>query len=166
VWTVAFSPDGQTLAAGMGPSVWLWDPAARRIRAMFKVPHNIRIVAFAPDGKTLVTVGAVTNPATGQVEGVGQLFDLASLQPKATVRSHGQRIVGVSFSSDGRLLSTASNSAPEVRLWDISKVRPPSVPVVAAAPALRRNVNPVAAAAPSRLAQLPPAGLPVAGSPP
>jgi WD40 repeat protein len=168
MWTVAFSPDGQTLAVGTGPTVWLWDPATRRIRATLKVSHNVRILAFAPDGKTLVTVGALTNRATRQVEGAGQLFDVASLQPRAMVGSHGQQIVGMSVSPDGRLLSTVSNSAPEVRLWDISKVPPPAVPVVASAPAPRRNANPVAPAAPGpgRRAQLPPAGLPVAGSPP
>ena len=69
----------------------------------------------------------------------------------------------MSFAPDGRLLSTASNSDPAVRLWDISKLPPPPpVPVVAATPAPSPNAD----RAPGRFPQLPAGGLPVAGSPP
>ena len=162
VWSVAFAPDGQTLATGTGRSLGLWDPTTRRLRATLKVPHIVRVVAFSPDGKTLATVGTVSNPPSGQAEGVGQLLDLATLQPRAIVRGHGRLIVAVSFAPDERLLSTASNSDPGVCLWDISKLPPPPVPVVAATPAPSPNENRV----PGRSSRLPAAGLSVAGSPP
>jgi WD40 repeat protein len=161
VWTIAFAPDGQTLAAGMGPSLWLWDPLTRRARATLKVPHTIRGVAFSPDGKTLVTVGPATNRSSERVEEVGQLCDVAPLQPRAILLSHRQNIVGVSFSPDGRLLSTATLNEPAVRLWDISKFPPPPEAAVAATPP-----TPNGNAAPSRLGQLPPGGLSLPGTPP
>ena len=56
VSSVAFSPDGKTLAAGCGGGVVLWD-AARRERlapAPLPVPEgDVYSVAFSPDGKTL-----------------------------------------------------------------------------------------------------------------
>ncbi len=164
VWSVAFSPDGRTLAIGTGRSLGLWDPITRQVRATFRLPHIVRVVAFSADGKTLATMGTISDPHLGQPEGGGQLLDVATLQPRAILRSHGRLIVGASVSPDGRLLSTASNSDPAVRLWDISKLPPPPPPVavVAATPAPSPNAD----RAPGRSAQFPAGGLPVAGSPP
>ena len=59
VTSVAFSPDGKTLAAGYGVDgggVVLWDVAARRRLADEPLPVKegvVRSVAFSPDGKTL-----------------------------------------------------------------------------------------------------------------
>jgi WD40 repeat protein len=156
VWSVAFSPDGQTLATGRGRFLGLWDPITRHMRATTRVLPNIRVVAFAADGKTLVAVGSLPGLPQGQGEGAGQLLDVATLQPRATVPSHGRLIVGASFSPDGRLLGTASDSAPEVRLWDISRLPLPIVPAVADAPVQ----------GPAMIGQLPAGGPAVAGSPP
>jgi len=167
VWSVAFSPDGRTLATGKGRSLGLWDPITRHVRATFRVPHIVRVVAFSPDGKTLATVGTVSDPHLGQAEGGGQLLDLATLQQRAILGSHGRLIVGLSFAPDGCLLSTASNSDPAVRLWDISKLPPPPpVPVVAATPAPSPVGNRAPDGASGRFGLLPAEGLPVAGIPP
>ena len=61
VQSVAFSPDGKTLAAGYGGGVGgggvvLWDVAARKRLADDPLPVKegyVRSVAFSPDGKTL-----------------------------------------------------------------------------------------------------------------
>ena len=64
VYCVSFSPDGQTLAVGGGGGgfdrsygeVKLWDLKMGRIRAVIKGEmRKIRSLAFAPDGKSLVT---------------------------------------------------------------------------------------------------------------
>ena len=94
VWSVAFSPDGRTLATGTGRSLGLWDPITRQVRATFPVPHIVRVVAFSADGKTLATVGTIADPHLGQPEGGGQLLDVATLQQRAILRSHGRLIVG------------------------------------------------------------------------
>ena len=78
VYSVAFSPDGKTLAAGYGliglrGSVVLWDVATRKRLAEdpLRVEEgNVQSVAFSPDGKTL---------AAGHGGGVGGvvLWDVA-----------------------------------------------------------------------------------------
>jgi WD40 repeat protein len=64
VYCVAFSPAGGTLAVGVGSrafdgsygEVRLWDVGLGRVRAVLKGESGkVRSLAFAPDGKTLVT---------------------------------------------------------------------------------------------------------------
>jgi WD40 repeat protein len=54
VWSVAFSPDGKTLAAGANDgSVWLWgmtDPARPAVTATLNgLPGHVFSIAFSPD---------------------------------------------------------------------------------------------------------------------
>src|SRR5205823_1774761 len=56
---MALSPDGTRVACGGdGGSIELWDIATRAVRGRFTCPDAfINALAFAPDGRSLVTVG-------------------------------------------------------------------------------------------------------------
>ena len=60
VWSVAFAPDGRTLAAGDGGgAVRFWDVAAGRERQRFAWDVGpVQALAFAPDGLTCAAGGA------------------------------------------------------------------------------------------------------------
>src|SRR5437016_287600 len=79
VTSVAFSPDGKTVASGCADSrsvndtVWLWNVASGRATATLSGQNTS--VAFSPDGKTL---------AIGGLDGAAHLWDLAAGQPAAT----------------------------------------------------------------------------------
>ena len=71
VASVAFSPDGKTLAAGYGVGggggVVLWDVAARKRLVDEPLPVKegaVWSVAFSPDGKTLAAGYGVTATAS------------------------------------------------------------------------------------------------------
>jgi WD40 repeat protein len=59
VWfdALAFSPDGETLAT-CGPQVVVWDVEAEAVRARFSAHQGQPTgLAFAPDGKSLISIG-------------------------------------------------------------------------------------------------------------
>jgi WD40 repeat protein len=73
VYSVAFSPDGKTLAAGSADgTVGLWDVATgQQIGDPLAAPGGpVYSVAFSPDGKTL---------AAGSADGTIRLWDVAYL---------------------------------------------------------------------------------------
>ncbi|MDG9702033.1 WD40 repeat domain-containing protein [Streptomyces sp. DH37] len=133
--SVAYAPDGRTLASGgHDGTVRLWDTAVRPgsadrpedVGRPLGEPLRFRTgpvgaVAFAPpDGGLLVAAGE---------GGAVQLWDVRDrARPRAVGRplvSHDEEnVVSVAFAPDGRTLATAGDDGT-VRLWDLSDpVRP------------------------------------------
>ena len=105
VHSVAFSPDGTTLASGAGDGIKLWDVSAKNISAT--LPRGAASVAFSPDGTIL---------AFGSGVDIG-LWDLATDRVFATLSGHTDPVRSLAFSPDGAMLS--SGAADAIRLWDL-----------------------------------------------
>ena len=112
VWSVAYSPDGATLASGSpDKTVKLWNIATRRNIATLRHPYPVRSVSFSPDGTTL---------ASGSGREI-KLWDIATETDIATFEGHKNVVWSVSFSPDGTTL--ASGSGRDIKLWNIATRR-------------------------------------------
>jgi WD40 repeat protein len=123
VYSVAFSPDGQTLATADDNTVILWDLTDRDHPRRLGRPLTGHSVAFSPDGRTLATA---SNDETvtlwdlsdrGQPRGLGPSFTSAhSWTPLMVLFG---RAFSAAFSPDGHMLATATLDE-RVMLWDLS----------------------------------------------
>jgi WD40 repeat protein/class 3 adenylate cyclase len=107
---LAFSPDGQTLAAAVNDAITLWrvSPWQKKITLTASLPGNY-VVAFSPDG-VLMALGSGAKAT---------LQDLATGREVATLNGHTNKIASMAFSPDGKALATGSYDHT-VKLWDVA----------------------------------------------
>jgi WD40 repeat protein len=103
VTDIAFSPDGQFLAAvDTNEDAVLWQVADAT--AAWRLPDSSGPVAFSPDGQLL---------ALGSEDGIA-IRRVADGEAIITLKDYGSSAV---FSSDGKMLITAGS---DIRFWDVA----------------------------------------------
>jgi RNA polymerase sigma factor (sigma-70 family) len=119
-YSVAYSPDGKTIATGDVYDIHLWDAATgKNLRKLagfdggkdFKKPRGgwtvgIYSLAFSPDGKLL---------AAGEGDVRISLWDAASGEPRGTLAASGADVI--TFLPDGQRLLSAKGGT--VHLWSV-----------------------------------------------
>jgi WD40 repeat protein len=111
VYSLAFSPDGQTLASGSSDdTVILWDVESRDPQLTLEGHTDyVTSISFSPDGRTL---------ASGSADDTVLLWDLESGDLQHALEGHTEWVTSVSFSPDGRTLASGSGDRT-VLLWDV-----------------------------------------------
>src|SRR5262245_36433403 len=140
VHSIAFSPDGKTLASGgWDGKIILWDTATRqRFGTPLSDDHlgDVMGVFFSPDGKTLASATSL-----GIV-----LWDVASRQPLAQPLTLAQPLrwdpdktaifspVALALSPDGKTLVSGddftSQHLPSIIFWDLASRKPLGPPII------------------------------------
>src|SRR5262249_680442 len=116
LYTVAFSPDGKTLAfGGSGNAVRLIDLEAQPPREQtWKLggpEENVYSLAFSPDGKLLACAKENGRILLWDAAAGAELRPLASLDSRATQ---------ITFSPDGTLLAAAGHTGAVVKIWKVA----------------------------------------------
>ena len=112
VTSVAFSPDGRTLATGGVESKSNFDMAAMMSNAGQKGSKNKK----PPDPQDFLK--------DLKVETIGQalLFDIATGREVGAIKGHGKGVTDVAFSRDGKLLAS-SGTDNTIKIWDLASKR-------------------------------------------
>jgi WD40 repeat protein len=114
VWSVAFSPDGSTLAAGgTDCSVTLWNIVERKKTATLMEPcpplnlppsitrnRYVWSVAFSPSGRAL---------ATAHWDGMVRIWDTRSHRLQNEIKEEKRDVRAVAFSRDGKFLAAGGD---------------------------------------------------------
>src|SRR5262249_53193987 len=103
VWCVAFSPDAQRLAVGMGADRFrrsrgdlaVWDLQSNKEIFTVGTEQPVRTLTWAPGGKTL---------ATGEFDGTARIRDAATGRSIHVLRGHDVGVCKVAFTPDGKTL--------------------------------------------------------------
>jgi WD40 repeat protein len=112
ILSVAFSPDGQTLATSDAEGeIRLWQVADGKPLFTCREEHNhwVWSITFSPDGQTL---------ASSNEDKVIRLWDVNTGQCLQELQGHTNWVFSVAFSPDGQLLASGSEDQT-VKLWDI-----------------------------------------------
>ncbi|WP_027404612.1 protein kinase domain-containing protein [Aphanizomenon flos-aquae] len=108
--SVAYSPDGQTLASGSSDTtIKLWNVRTGNILQTFTGHSNgVISVAYSPDGQTL---------ASGSWDTTIKLWNVRTGNLLQTLTGHSNSVNSVAYSPDGQTL--ASGSLGTIKLWDV-----------------------------------------------
>ncbi|MEM7757497.1 MAG: NB-ARC domain-containing protein [Cyanobacteria bacterium P01_A01_bin.40] len=112
IWSVAFSPDGQYLAAGDTKGTILLRRIAdsQPIRS-FEGHHGwVVSLAFSPDGTVL---------ASGSSDCTAKLWNVQTGQCLHTLDQHHQEVWSVAFSPNGTTLASGCDDG-KARIWNVS----------------------------------------------
>jgi WD40 repeat protein len=110
VRSVAFSPDGHTLAVGdLGGDIRLWDVATRQWIGTLAENSPVNSVAFSPGGQIL---------AAGNYRGDIGLWNVATGRRIATFAGNST-VDSVAFSPDGHILAAGDQSGG-ISLWNVA----------------------------------------------
>lgn len=137
--SLAYSPDGQTVAFGSGPAELLDSRTGETKLTFAPIVGHVIAVTYSPDGRTLAGAGADTLSPDLQAVGHGRvsLWDVSTGAVVRTLEGPTENAFAVVFSPDGKMLAAGgrgprknarnrlgvrpgSQNTSEVRAWDVA----------------------------------------------
>ncbi|RKU15187.1 hypothetical protein C6500_21075 [Candidatus Poribacteria bacterium] len=114
VHSVAYSPDGSTVAAGsMDRKVRLWDTQTPKLKATLTGHTDpVDAIVYSPHGKAIATV-------SGWKDNTVRLWDAVTGETRAVLTGY-THISSVAYSPDGKTIATGGDyRSNALQLWDV-----------------------------------------------
>ena len=106
---MVWSPDGRSLAAGVGRRIYLWDAVNfAESKVLDGHADQIRCLAYSPDGTCL---------ASASDDSSAKIWDVARGREINTLLGHATAVYSVAWSPDGKRVVTGSWDL-SVKIWD------------------------------------------------
>jgi WD40 repeat protein len=111
IHSIAFSPDGKTLAVGLSDkTIQLWNIETGTLTGILKGhDYAVHAVAISPDGSYL---------ASASSDKTIKLWNLKTSQEIHTLRGHSAQVNAITISADGQLLASGSDDRT-IKLWEV-----------------------------------------------
>ncbi|MEV5828468.1 serine/threonine-protein kinase [Spirillospora sp. NPDC052242] len=124
---IAVHPRGKAVAfAYDAPTVRVWDPAARAVRATLSsgegIGYWVQSMAYSPAGDVLATATGNGLPGNAPDDGQLELWDTTTHGKIATLAQTNSDLHALAFAPDGRTLANLRNDGL-ITLWDVPSRR-------------------------------------------
>ncbi|KAG2343246.1 WD40 repeat-like protein [Suillus weaverae] len=113
VWSMALSPNGNTVACGSGGvdnKVRLWDVKTRKVIAKWAGHTDlVGALSWSPDGNQVLS---------GSWDGTARVWDVKSGQTVLTILTGHKWVCAVTYSPDATKIATGGEKVYAVKIWD------------------------------------------------
>ena len=116
VASIAFSPDGRTLAVASDNEIIFWDPSTGERKATLTGKGSFHNLLFSPDGRTLAARSYASKSESGIYLWNIDTTDIRKSTLRHTITGHNRETNSITFSPEGKTLATGHEYL--VRLWD------------------------------------------------
>ena len=116
VESIAFSPDGRTLAVASDNEIIFWDSNTGERKVALTEKGSFYSLLFSPDGRTLAARSYAHKSESGIYLWDIDTTDIRKSKLRHTITGHNRETNSITFSPDGQFLATGHEYL--VRLWD------------------------------------------------
>ncbi|MDE0087284.1 MAG: WD40 repeat domain-containing protein [Candidatus Poribacteria bacterium] len=116
--SMAFSPDGKTLAVASDGEITLWDPETAKPKFILTENESFYYLMFSPDGRTLAARCSVSLEGSRIYLWNIDTQNIQNSGLRHIISDHNDEVSSVTFNHDAKILASGHN-LEKIKLWDV-----------------------------------------------